>query len=96
MLVNGLLELATTQIQVTHVFSHVSYCVARAYTHSLDAFFIHTDAPEQGLEHFAEREGEEADRAELQAVGHFLQDGRRFSLDLVGRHAGLFRNLDKF
>lgn len=64
-------------------------------THSLDAFFVDADAPEQRLEDFAEGESEEANRAELQTVSHLVQDGRRLRLDLTCSHARLFGNLKR-
>ena len=60
-------------------------CVA----HPLESLLVHTDAPEQGFEDFAEREGEEANGAELQVVSHLLQDGRRLLLDVNNRSARL-------
>lgn len=63
-------------------------------SHSLDAFFIDTDAPEQGFENLAERESKEANSAELQTVSHLLQDGRRLLLNVVSRPARLSGNLD--
>ena len=64
------------------------------YTHSLDAFLIDADAPEQSFKDFAEHVGKKADCAELQAVSHLIQDGRRLRLDFICSHAHLFGNLD--
>lgn len=78
MLLDGLLELPTKQ--TTHQVCictcvSVNLIVSRVYSHPLDSLLIDTDAPEQGFEDFAEREGEEANGAELQGVSHLLQDG---------------------
>ncbi len=61
--------------------------------HPLDSLFIDTDAPEQGFKHLAEREGKEANGAQLQTVSHLLQDGRRLLLDVISSSAHLFGNL---
>lgn len=63
-------------------------------SHPLDALFVHVDAPEQGFEDLAECEGKEANGAELQTVSHFLQDGGRLQLDVIGPPARVFGNLD--
>lgn len=96
MLVNGLLELTATQRQVSSVLFWVSesYCPSSLSTHSLDAFFVDTDAPEQGFKDFAEGEGEEAHCAELQAVSHLLQDGGRLPLHFICTHARFLGDLD--
>lgn len=62
--------------------------------HPLDSILIDVDAAEQGFEDFAECEGKEANGAELQAVGHLLQDGRGLSLDLIHRPAALSGDLN--
>lgn len=63
------------------------------YTHSLDALFIDTDAPEQGFKNFGQCEGKEANGAEVQTVSHLLQDGRCFLLNVISSPACLFGNL---
>lgn len=68
-------------------------CSACAYTHSLDAFLVDTDAPKEGFERLAEREGKKANGAKLQAVSHLLQDGRRLLLDDIGGLARFFGKL---
>lgn len=62
-------------------------------SHPLDALLVDADAPEQGFKDLAEREGEEANGAELQRVSHLLQDGRRILADVIGCPARLFGNL---
>lgn len=63
--------------------------------HPLHALLVDADAPEYRLEDFTEGEGEEADGAELQAVGHLLQDDRCLRLDVIQRNARLSGNLDE-
>lgn len=63
------------------------------WTHSLDAVLVDPHAAVQRFKGLAEREGEEADGAELQAVSHFLQHLRRLLLDDLARLAALRRNL---
>ena len=97
MLLDGLLELTTKQ--TTHKVCictcvSVTFIVSRVYSHPLDSLLIDADAPEQSFEDLAEREGEEANGAELLRVTHLLQDGRRFLLDVISRSARLFGNLD--
>lgn len=70
-----------------------SKCQVCILAHPLDAVFVDTDAPEQGFKGFAECEGKEANRAELQTLSHLLQDGRRLLLDVISRLARLFGNL---
>lgn len=61
--------------------------------HPLDALLIDANAPEQGFKDLAEREGKEANGAELQRVSHLLQDGGRLLLDIVSSPARLLQNL---
>lgn len=56
---------------------------APAAPHPLDPLLVDADAPEHGFEDLAERQGEEANRAELQSVGHLLQDGACLLLHFV-------------
>lgn len=74
--------------------SHSVLSVTCVYSHPLDALLVDTDAPEQSFKDFAEREGKEANGAELLTVSHLLQDGRRLLLEVISRLARLFGNLD--
>lgn len=64
--------------------------------HPLDALLVDADAPEQGFEDLAEREGEEANRAELHSVGHLLQDGARLLLEFIRSPSRLLGNLRNY
>lgn len=74
-----------------HTLGLMSTCV---WSHPLDPLFVDTDAPEQRFKDFAECEGKESNGAELQTLSHLLEDGRRLLLDVIGRPARLFGNLD--
>lgn len=61
--------------------------------HPLQTLLVDADAPEHRLEDLTEGEGEEADGAELQALGHLLQDDRRLRLDFIHGNTRLSGNL---
>lgn len=61
--------------------------------HPLDPLLVDADAPEEGFEDLAESKGEEANRTELQCVGHLLQDGTRLLLHFISSLSRLLGNL---
>lgn len=72
-----------------------SYCAAWRCVHPLNAVFVHTDAPKESFKDLAEGEGKEPNGAELQTLGHLLQDGRRLLLDFFSGPASLSGNLEE-
>lgn len=75
------------------IYDQISMSPPAGSTYSLDALLVDADAPEQSFKDFTESESKEADRAELQAVSHLLQDGRCLRLDLICWRARFFGNL---
>lgn len=61
---------------------HFFYCQSQD-THSLDALLVDTDMLEEGFEGLAKGKGKEADGADLEPVGHLLQNDRGLFLDDV-------------
>lgn len=59
----------------------------------VEALHVDEDAAEEPLEDLAERVAHQADEAQLQVVGHFLQDAAGVLLHLVHGQTRLHRNL---
>lgn len=62
-------------------------------SHPLDPLLVDADAPEQRFKDLAERQGKEANCAELHSVGHLLQNGAGLLLDFIRSSPRLLGNL---
>ena len=59
----------------------------------LHALVVDVDPVEECLEDLDEDQGEAANCSQTKVVGHFIQDGRRLSSDLLLRNPHLVSNL---